>query len=200
MEILFQGDHMKRILQVFSLLIILVLCLGCTSCNKHTVAPPDDFFDFEFTINGVTYSIPENIKSFIDNGWSFPENFDKYDDIIKSGGLKSTYLSQGENWFSIEIFNSSEAELALKDCPIGRLTYDFSGDLKICTAGDFLLNDKTLDDVISQYGEPLSQADYGGYTEIIYDKDESTGIYDRYTFRFDKETSVIEYFDIINFY
>ena len=70
---------------------------------------------------------------------------------MSNGNLKSTYLEKGDDWFSVEIFNYSGADKLVKDCPIGRITYDFSGDLKIYLAEDYLLNDKTLDQFIKDY-------------------------------------------------
>lgn len=157
-------------------------------------------FDFEFQINGVGYKLPQSIDKFTQNGWAFPDNFTSYNDPIQAKGLKETYLENGENWFAIEVFNNTDNIKEFKDCPIGRVTYDFSGDIEIVLSGDFKLNGKTLDDVKSRYGEPFSQKDYSTYTEIIYDKDPSKGTYDRYVLRFDLETKSIKNFDVTYFY
>jgi hypothetical protein len=151
-------------------------------------------------IDDLSLKIPQDISLFTDNGWNFPDNFKDLDTTISNGNLKSTYLEKGDNWFLVEIFNYSGDDKTVKDCPIGRITYDFSGDMQIYIAGDYLLNDKTLDAFIKDFGEPMSQADYSTYTEIIYDKNEQEGIYDRYTLRFDKETKIINSFDVVNFY
>lgn len=187
----------KNIAVALLIFISLTMFAGCSAKSNYT---KDDLFTFEFKLDDLSVKIPQGISDFTDDGWQFPDNFKDLDTTISNGSLKSTYLSKGDNWFLVEIFNNSGNDMTVKDCPIGRLTYDFSGDLKIYIAGDYLLNDKTLDDVIKDFGTPMSQADYSTYTEIIYDKNEQEGIYDRYTLRFDKETKIINSFDVVNFY
>ena len=177
--------------------LIIVIAFTLFSCGKSEKA---NLFDFQIKINDTVYSIPEKIEKFTDAGWKFPKDFKDFDSVITPGNLKSTYLELGENWLAVEIFNYTEGDLALKDCPIGRIEGDFTGDIQVYTAGDFLLNGKTLDEVVAKYGKPLSQTDYSMYTEVIYDKDVNEGIYDRYTFKFNKDTKEITDFDIIYFY
>lgn len=191
---------MKKFIRVLLLICSIITVMSCISCNSSSVkVSSDELYKFSFKFNNVTYTIPEKIDTFISNGWTFSEKFDKLDKSIKSGGLESTYLEQGENWFNVEIYNGTDGELPVKECKIGRITYDFSGDIEVYTAGDFHLNDKTLDEVVAVYGEPMSKADYSLYTEIIYDKNPESSLYDRYTFRFDKTTKVINYIDITNY-
>ena len=174
--------------------VILILLFSCSCAQKNNMT--DNLYDFTFVFDDETYTLPESITAFTDNGWSFPDDFDSFDYTVKYGNLKSTYLSKGDNWFNIEIFNYEKEDKALKDCPIGRVTYDFSGDIKVTTAGGYELNDKTLDEIKNKYGEPFSEAKYGNYIEVIYDKNPEKSTYDRYTFRFDLSTEVIEYIDI----
>ncbi len=190
---------MKNKFLIFTvvLTVMLIAFTGCAAKKSYT---KDDLFTFEFKIDDISVKIPEKISTFTDAGWEFPEKFKELDSLITDANLKSTYLSKGDNWFSIEIINNSGSDMIVKDCPIGRIKYDFSGDLKIYLANDYLLNDKTLDAVIKAFGEPMSQADYSTYTEIIYDKNEDEGIYDRYTLRFDKETKIINSFYAVYFY
>ncbi len=188
----------RKIVAIFTL--IFVMLLTFTGCSPKSNYSKDDLFTFEFKLDDLSVKIPQNISAFTDDGWEFANNFKDLETTISNGNLKSTYLEKGDNWFLVEIFNYTGADKTVKDCPIGRVTYDFSGDLKIYLAGDYLLNDKTLDAFIKDFGKPMSQADYSTYTEIIYDKNEQEGIYDRYTLRFDKETKVINSFDVVNFY
>ena len=182
------------------LLLLSVMLLTFTGCAPKSNYTKDDLFTFEFKIDDLSVKIPQDISLFTDNGWTFDAKFKDLETTISNGNLKSTYLEKGDNWFLVEIFNYSGNDMTVKDCPIGRITYDFSGDMKIYLAGDYLLNDKTLDTFIKDFGKPMSQADYSTYTEIIYDKNEQEGIYDRYTLRFDKDTKVINSFDVVNFY
>ncbi len=186
---------MKKYFLFISLFILLLLLCSCASKSDMS----DNLYDFTFKFDSETYTLPESISAFTDNGWSFPENFKDFDYNLTYGNLKSTYLSKEDNWFNIEIFNYEKQDKALKDCPIGRVTYDFSGDIKVTTAGGYELNGKTLSDVKNKYGDPLSEKKYGNYIEIIYDKNPDESIYDRYTFRFDLTDKIIKYIDLYYF-
>ena len=185
---------------------LLLICLLCvifltfTGCSEQSSYSKDDLFTFEFKFDELLIKVPQDINTFITDGWTFPEKFYDLETTMSNGNLKSTYLEKGDNWFLVEIFNNSGSDKAVKECPIGRITYDFSGDLKVYLAGDYLLNDKTLSEFIKTFGDPMSQADYSTYIEIIYDKNEAEGIYDRITLRFDKQTNVINSFDVVYFY
>ena len=183
---------MKKILFCLSLILLLLVPCSCTQKSDMT----ENLYDFTFKLDNQTYTLPESISAFTDNGWSFPEDYNDFDYIVKYGNLKSTYLSKGDNWFNIEIFNYEKQDKPLKDCPIGRVTYDFSGEVKVTTAGGYELNNKTLNEIKNKYGEPFLEAKYGNYIEVIYDKDPEKSTYDRYTFRFDLSNEVIEYIDI----
>ena len=186
---------MKKYVLFTSLLILLVVLCGCASKSDMT----DNLYEFTFKFDSETYTLPENISTFTDNGWSFPDDFKDFDYTLTYGNLKSTYLSKGDDWFNIEIFNYEKQDKAVKDCPIGRITYDFSGDIKVTTAGGYELNGKTLDDIKDKYGDPFSEKKYGNYIEVIYDKNPGKSTYDRYTFRFDLSDKTIEYIDIYYF-
>lgn len=184
---------MKKILLT---VVLICLVLSLASCQSEKEA---DLFAFSFDFDGISVTLPEKIGTFTDSGYSFPEKFNKTPKTVKVGNLESTYLEKGENWFNVELVNNTEADIALTDCVVGRFTYDFSGDAKITLSDGFELSGKTVDDFIKRYGEPYSQKDYPMYTEIIYDKNPEESIYDRYTFRFDLDTKVINYVDAINF-
>lgn len=185
---------------IFLITVLCVMIITFTGCAKQTSYTKDDLFNFEFKLDELSVKIPQEISVLTADGWEFPDNFKDLDSTLNNGSLKSTYLEKGDNWFMVEIFNYSGEDKTVKDCPIGRITYDFSGDLKIYLANDYLLNDKTLDTFIKNFGEPMSTKDYSTYTEIIYDKNEDEGIYDRITLRFDKNTKIINSFDVVNFY
>lgn len=205
--------------KVVAILLILVFCLCITSCGNKTdegktqnssivendsaydtgVTLSDNLDDFTFKINDVVYKLPIEIEAFTKNGWKFPDYFDEYDKGIDSDHKESEYLVKGENELSIEVFNKSGNQKKLKECLIGRIEYDFSGDLQFYIAGDFLLNGKTFGDVKSKFGEPTSQDDYGANINAVYEKTGSEWIYERYTFSFDKETEEIISINMVNF-
>lgn len=196
---------MNRIFKGFSFLVCICMVFVCISCNKpkssdsKTEKNPD-IYSFTFEIDGESYTLPQSIDAFTKNGWSFSQKLDTANTTITSKNLKETYLEKGNKWFAVEIFNYSDNDLPLLDCPIGRITYDFSEDIEIVMSGDFKLNGKSIDQVIEKYGEPMSNKNYGNYTELIYDKNPNEGTYDRYVLKFDSKTKIIKNFDVTYFY
>ena len=190
---------MKKTFKFTCLITIIIFCLLLCSCaNKNQGS--ENFYDFTFKIDNTSITLPSSIKAFTDAGFNFPADFNYFDKNIAPGNLETTYLYEGDNWFNVEIINNTDSALILNDCKIGRFTYDFSGNLEIYTADNFKLNGKKLNDILKKYGEPYSQAEYSTYIEVIYDKDPTSGIYDRYTFRFDNKTNELCQVDIIHFY
>lgn len=207
---------MKKIL---SILLMTIFCLCITSCSNETdeektqnsstletdsvydtgITLSDDLDDFTFKINDIVYKLPIEVETFTKNGWDFPEYFDEYDKAVDSEHKESEYLVKGNNKLNIEIFNMSGNQKKLKECPIGRIEYDFTGDLQFYIAGNFLLNGKTLNEVKEKFGEPTSQEDYGINISAVYEKENSDWIYERYTFTFDEETEKITRISIVNF-
>ncbi len=205
--------------KVVAILLTVVFCLCLTSCGNETdegktqnnsdieansvydtgVILSDNLDDFTFKINDIVYKLPIEIESFTKNGWDFPDYFDEYDKGIDSDHKELEYLVKGENEISVEIFNMSGNQKKLKECPIGRVEYDFSGDLQFYIAGDFLLNGKTFAEVKEKLGEPTSQDDYGANINAVYEKINSEWIYERYTFSFNKETEKISCINMVNF-
>lgn len=188
---------MKKFTKVLCIIAVFIL-LFCSACSKADTT--ENLFDFKISINGNEYTLPQDVNTFTQNGWSFPDDFDTEKEI-PAKNLESTFLTadKEENWIKIELFNNSDSSKKLNDCPVGRIEYYFEGDVDLITAGNFLLNGKTQKDIISKYGKPYSEAEYSTYTEIIYDKNPDSSIYDRYTFRFDKETGKINYLDMTMF-
>lgn len=207
---------MKKVVAVF---LTVIFCFCLSSCGNETnevetqnssivdkdyvyntgVILSDNLDDFTFKLDNVVYRLPITLEDFTGNGWSFPEYFNDYEKPIDSEHKESAYLKKGENQISVELFNKSGNQKALKDCPIGRIEYDFSGDLQFYIAGDFLLNEKTFAEVKEKFGEPTSQDDYGVNINAVYEKTNSEWIYERYTFSFDSETKQITNISMVNF-
>lgn len=158
----------------------------------------DDLFDFTIKMNDTVYKIPMEIDAFLGNGWTFNEYFDDYESLIDSDHSVSAYLYNDDSELYVQVYNYSGNQELFKNCPIGRITYDFSGSLQVYLADDFLLNGKTVDEVIEKYGEPYSIQEYT-YCEVTYQSENTSLIYNRYTLEFDKETRVIKSINIVNF-
>ncbi len=213
---------MKRSILIF---ITVFLCCGIMACGNEkksgsipsadassTTKPTGDNLnyetgvvlsdkldDFTFQIDNVVYQLPITQEAFVGNGWSFYDYFDDFDKPINSEHYESVYLYKGENEICVNVINKSGDQKKFTECPVGRVSYDFSGNIQFFLAGNFLLNDKTLDEVIAQYGTPTAQDEYTEYIEISYQKTDAEWIYERYTLRFDTQTKKIKDINIVNF-
>ena len=155
-----------------------------------------DLFQFSIQIDEEVYKLPMLQNSFISDGWSISEN-----DVqtLKAGYIESATLSKGETTFDIQVINPTKKELSFAECPVGRLSYDFSGTAQIYIADNFLLNDATKASITEKYGEPETTETHSDFSEITYGSRKTTGNYAKYLFRFDKSGKII-YFSIVNHY
>lgn len=209
---------MKKI----AILAALTLCLCLTACGKKEnkkaldlssvnndssaasvydtgIEMSDDIYDFTFRIDDNAYELPISIEAFTKTGWKFKEYFDDYEKGIDSDHIESFYLTKGKNELSFQVFNMTGVQKKFKDCPIGRVEYEFNGDIQFYIANDFLLNDKKLSEIKEKFGTPNFNEDYGNKIQICYEKENADSIYERYTMEFDGETEKISRINIVNF-
>lgn len=158
----------------------------------------EDLMDFTIQIDGAVYRLPMDIAAFKKNGWSFPDYFDG-SKLLNSDSYESTKLEKNGEKIDVQLLNKTGDVQKAGDCPVGRITYDFSGSLNFYLAGNFNLNTATLDSIIAKYGEPSSNETYGEYTEIMYEKEGSSSIYERYTFKFNATSGAVEELNVVNF-
>lgn len=156
----------------------------------------DELFQFSMKINGVSYKLPAMQSFFTSNGWSIAEPSLQ---SLKSSFIAKATLSDGKTTFDIQVVNPTNEEKSFDDCPIGRLSYDFSGEAEISIAGDFSLNDATKKSLVEKFGEPESEETHSDFSEIIYGSRKTSGNYASYLFRFNK-SGKITYFSIVNQY
>lgn len=161
----------------------------------------DNLDDFTVEIDGVVYRLPMEIEAFTKNGWRFPDYFsdEDYEKIIDTDQTDLAYLLKGDNQICVKIFNMSGNQKKFRECPIGRIVIEFPNDVQVRLAGDYLLNGKTMDEVIQQYGEPTSKEEYDSKIEVMYEKTGSEWIYERYTFVFAPDTKEVKELNVVNF-
>lgn len=129
----------------------------------------NNLFDFTFKLDDTVYALPTDIKTFLGNGWVFDEFFDDFEIPVNSEHLKRSYLLNGENRIDVEVYNYSGNQELFYNCPVGSISYDFSGSLNIYLADNFLLNGKTAEDVLQKFGEPYMMSE-NVWCEIVYQK------------------------------
>lgn len=162
----------------------------------ESAEPSTELFDFSIQIDGADYMLPTVQTAFTQNGWSVSE---KSETVVKASFKSDAVLSKGDTSFEIQVINPTKAELPFEECPIGRISYDFSGNAEIYIADGFLLNGTTKKKIIEKYGEPEGTETHSDFSEITYGSRKTSGHYARYLFRFDKSGKII-YFSIVNHY
>ena len=162
----------------------------------ESAEPSAELFDFSIKIDGADYMLPTVQTAFTQNGWSVSE---KSETVVKASFKSDAVLSKGDTAFEIQVINPTKAELPFEECPIGRISYDFSGNAEIYIADGFSLNDATKKKIVEKYGEPEGTETHSDFSEITYGSRKTSGHYARYLFRFDKSGKII-YFSIVNHY
>jgi hypothetical protein len=155
-----------------------------------------ELFQFSIKIDNATYKLPAMQTAFTSNGWAVSEN---ESETVLSLYKSDAILTKGDTSFKVQVINPTKSTLSFSECPIGRLTYDFSGTAEIYIADDFLLNDSTKSAIIEKYGEPETTETHSDFSEITYGSRKTSGNYASYLFRFDKKGK-ITYFSIVNHY
>ena len=155
-----------------------------------------DLFQFSIQIDEDVFMLPALQNAFTSKGWSVSGNENQ---TLKAGYIENAVLSKGETSFDIQVINPSKKELSFSECPIGRISYDFSGTVQIYLADNLLLNTATKTAIIEKYGEPEKAETHSDFSEITYGSRKTTGNYAKYLFRFDKSGKII-YFSIVNHY
>ena len=155
-----------------------------------------ELFQFSTKINGVVYKLPAMQTAFTTNGWSITE---KSTETVKASFKADGVLSKEETSFDIQVINPTKEELPFEKCPIGRISYDFSGAAEIYIADSFLLNEATKTSITEKYGEPETTENHSDFSEITYGSRKTAGNYAKYLFRFDKSGKII-YFSVVNHY
>lgn len=155
-----------------------------------------ELFQFSLKIDGVAYKLPAFQSAFEAKGWSVSK---QSAEKVKASYKADAVLSNGDTSFDIQVINPTKAELSFKECPIGRISYDFSGKAEIYIADEFLLNGTTKKAITEKYGEPETTEKHSDFSEITYGSRKTSGNYAKYLFRFDKSGNLI-YFSIVNHY
>lgn len=208
---------MKKIISFFTVIIIILSLSACGADNPKNPAPngntdqtqksteydtgivlSENLMDFTIKIDGAIYKIPMELSAFQKNGWALPSGFDTEKEIA-SDHFESATIEKGSSKLNVELINKSLDVQKASSCPIGRITYDFSGDIDIYLAGNTLLNSLSQSEMIEKFGQPTSSEEYGEYVEMVYEKPNTSSIYERYTFQFDIASGKLLQMNVVNF-
>ena len=155
-----------------------------------------ELFRFSIKIDGKDYKLPALQEAFINNGFTISGSSA---DTIKPSYIENAVLSNETTSFEIQLINPTQKELPFGECPVGRLSYDFSGEAEIYIADSVLLNEVTQSMLADKYGEADNVEKYNDFTLVTYGSKSKTGNYAQYLFKFNKNGKIV-YFDMVNHY
>ena len=97
--------------------------------------PSDNLLDYTFTLNGVTYTLPCSVQSFMEaGGWSYDEMSRPEDTEISGSSGELFYFTDGKALVGVEIYNPSRNVQKAKDCNIGTIEINNSADIDLLMA------------------------------------------------------------------
>lgn len=155
-----------------------------------------ELFDFTLKIDGTVYKLPIIQKSLISNGFAVTQ---KGSENVKPSFVADGVVSKGETTLSVQVINPTKDDLAFENCPVGRISYDFSGTAEIFIADNFPLKGATKNAIMEKFGDPEQTETHSDFSEITYGSRKTAGNYAKYLFRFDKNGNIV-YFSIVNHY
>lgn len=155
-----------------------------------------ELFEFNFTIDGEFYHLPEVLRTYTNNGWSFTKGirFDLHsyaanayyaeegsclpDSLLYSEEERYIDLAKGDAVIRALAENMSGDQQYLTDCHVSRVRLDCSSDHEICLTRGFVLNGKTEAEIIEQYGEPSETQDLEDVRQLLYAPDYNGYVYE----------------------
>lgn len=146
--------------------ILMLALVACTPNNSEPSYPPvslsSDLFSFEFGLNGHKYTLPADYQEFYDNNWALALS-GSWDDTLKPDEffepVQILFDGKDSN-SSASLFNSTDAELAPKECKIATFTVKYSATSYVpyIELPKGITMKSTYEDVIAAYGEPDSES------------------------------------------
>ena len=150
---------------------------------------PDDWQSFSVQINGMVYTLPMPLSTFLESGWQMEE--DAAGLVLESAEGPDTYYgkesltltSESGQQLLVEVYNTTAAPLTVEEGTVGALrascsNYEFSG-ADLILPGGLRLGWSTREDVRARYGEPdgneldllytYGAADAPGYAVYSFD-------------------------------
>ena len=123
---------------------------------------PDDWQSFSVQINGMVYTLPMPLSTFLESGWQMEE--DAAGLVLESAEGPDTYYgkesltltSESGQQLLVEVYNTTAAPLTVEEGTVGALrascsNYEFSG-ADLILPGGLRLGWSTREDVRARYG------------------------------------------------
>lgn len=156
----------------------------------------DDIYSFQMKLDGDLYAFPMSYEDFTACGWEYDGNEEL--ELAPNSYTGETFY-KGELRAYVELFNGGLNTVPYSGCSISGMSidaYDFEDapETVIEFPNGVVYGTSTLDDVKAAYGEPGDVYEGDLYTKLSYEYD----IYQDWEFNIDKETGVLDQFDVSN--
>jgi hypothetical protein len=135
-----------------------------------------DLYSFQFSLNGVEYTLPCAYSVFAENGWSL--------DGIDGETLEpdqytfSDKMFNGDMLVMASLVNTDSEVLPMEKCNVGKISvdsYQAEKGVKLILPNNIAVG-SAYDDVIAAYGEPTDKSDLGPITGLTYKLDSYSSV------------------------
>ena len=137
-----------------------------TDTPAKTLEMSDNLSDFNFTLNGIVYSLPCSMSEFLDNGWKIRESSGKESEKIKSGGFKSAFLDKNDRSVSVSVRNQSGNSERISECQTETINLFSTNSFNLPKG---ITGSSSYEDIISAYGEPTEIKESEFNTTVVYE-------------------------------
>ncbi|MDO4345135.1 MAG: hypothetical protein Q4C50_10075 [Eubacteriales bacterium] len=175
-----------------------LLCSPVMAEETKEAVLSDDIYSFSLLLDGDLYEFPMSYEDFTALGWEYKD--DAGTEISPNQYSPSETFSKGNLDAYAKIINLGINTLPVSECTVGGLSIDSwqfedAPDTVIEFPKGIVFGKSTLEDIKAAYGEPSDTYEGDLYTMLSYEYD----YYQEIEFYVDKETGVIDEFDIENF-
>lgn len=151
----------------------------------------EKLFSYEFILDGEKYTLPADVKKFLDNGWKLREN-----DSLDNGYTIGTELKKGTMSFHIWIYNTSGKVLKFEDCKVSEVTISNyhsenreAPEFKMGNGIEFGTDFSIIKNI---YGKPEKENIGDTISTLQYNEVNERFNYDGIKFSFDKDSKLNE--------
>ncbi|HEX3017675.1 MAG TPA: hypothetical protein VHP31_07485 [Caproicibacter sp.] len=167
---------------------------AASSAAEAAEAPVSgDIYDFQVSVNGISYKLPVAYSEFAKNGWK-GQDFDSQK--LKPNQMTTEQVSNGSKTIYVTVVNTAKDVLPFSKCNIGGVMLDDfdakNGAALVLAKGITLGSD--YQKIIDTFGKPSNSDDTGSTKVLHYEKD----TYSTYELDVDKTTNKLQKIDVQN--
>lgn len=162
----------------------------------YEVELPDELYDFEYAVWGVSYQLPMTYESFTANGWSY--DGDEQEMVSAQSYLEGEVFTAEDCAVTVDIMNPEASELPVSQCYVAGFHVDAGEDsgkgVYVNLPGNIVFQKSVAEEVIQVYGAPKDRYEQEQYLFLTYE----FGLNRSVQFGFDNETGLLMRLDLQN--